>query len=896
MKKVLIIISILLLAGAGYFTYDKWVKHSNLTNWSFVPADAAVVIETELLEDLHVLKSYPIWTMAEQSTGFRNLRQGLNFLDSINGNGGFTAIFEDAPTIASMHKVSNTEVDFLFIVDLQNISQNTFANAAIGRLQENGYRFKTRNYNDFKISEISNGAKTLTFIFYKNFFLASFTPYLVEDAVRAISDSEMLSFKRKFTQLNATGTAGLLSIYVNYAKSGELMGALLSESINFPMIAGNYELMIDSSFLQLSGFSYATEGWIGTHKEQPTTFDMVEVVPENTSHFYHITSVKIGAWKTEQTNYLRKKFPAVKSLQDSLKSLYDFNVDQVFDLVDNEIGVATLESPRVRDSQKLMILEVNNTQESLDFFSLLTQRIALTRGDSVYTESYSDNEIRFLPINNFPSTLLGDIASGFDQCFYISYRNYLIFSNDLQELKNLIASIQNEDTWGKSIQMNDFFSRTNNAANVSLIVNIPRAWNNILTTLKPEWEDHFKQNTSSYKSIDLAAFQYSYLDGKYFTNYTFTQPLKRSSSIPKTSPANDVQFVNRLTTKPHLVRTHAHRDFDIVLQDSTHVVYYLDRNQNALWTENVEEPITSDIFPIDYYKNGKLQYLFATTSKVYMIDRTGAAIPGYPKTLPKLSKIDHLNLIDYDLSRNYRMAITDVDGNIYLTDKDLKVLDGWSPLKLNRSALQPLNHARLGRSDVMISIQENGLINLLNRRGESMRGFPFDTKQAISKNYFLRQSNGLANSSLTVISEGGELTELNLEGDVIKRDQLIKTSADARFQLIPDTGNDSFIIVRNEGNSYEVLDDTGNLLFKKNYLSAGPILVQYYQFGAGKDLVIFTDRSNRALYIYDKSGNLVTGNPLNSANEVSLLYSAAKREFQVFTTWGSNLELYTFNY
>jgi hypothetical protein len=896
LKKVLIIISILLLAGAGYFTYEKWVKHANLTIWSFVPADAAIVIEGGLLEDLTILKGFPIWSIPEQATGFKNLRQSLAFLDSINGDGGFTAIFDDAPVIASMHKVSNSDLDFLFVVDLQNISQNTFANAAIGRLQESGYRFKTRNYNDFKISEISNEGKTLTFIFHQNFFLASFTPYLVEDAVRAISDSKLVSFKDKFTQLDDPGTQGVLSIYMNYGKAGELLGAFVTENTGFPMIAGNYELLLDSTFLQLSGFSYASDGWISTHTEQAATFDMAEVVPENASHFFHITSMNIGTWKEKQIRYLRSKFPEIRIRQDSLKSQYDFNVDQVFDLVDNEIGVASLESPRVRDHQKLMILEVNNMQESLDFFSLLTQRIALYRGDSVYTESYSDNEIRFLPIPNFPSTLLGEMADGFDQCFYISYRNYLIFSNDLQELKNLIASIQNEDTWGKSIQMNDFFSRTNNAANVSLYVNIPRAWNNMLTSLKPEWEAHFKQNASSYKSIDLAAFQYSYLDGRYYTNYTFTQPVKRTGSIPKTNPDNGVQFVSKLTTKPFLVRTHAHRDFDIVLQDSTNTIYYLDPNQNALWSENVEESVVSDIFPIDYYKNGKLQYLFATTSKIYMIDRTGAAIPGYPKELPKSAKIEHLNLIDYDLSRNYRLAITDADGNVYLADKDLKVLEGWNPRKLNRASLLPLNHARLGRKDVMISIQQNGLINLLNRRGDSMPRFPFDTKQTISKNYFLRQSNALANSSLTVISEGGELTELNLEGDVIKRDQLLKTSADARFRLVPDTGNDSFIIVRNEGNSYEVLDDTGNLLFKKNYLSEGPILVQYYQFGAGKDLVIFTDKPNKALYIYDKSGNLITGNPLNSAHEVSLIYSAAKREFQVFTTWGSHLELYTFNY
>ncbi|WP_420578045.1 hypothetical protein [Ekhidna sp.] len=897
MKKVLIIISILLLAGAGYFTYEKWVKHANLTIWSFVPADAAMVLEGEVMKDLQTLQGYTAWSIIDQSTGFENFRSGLTFLDSINGEGGFRAVFEKAPVLASAHKVSSENLDFLFIVELQNISQNTFANATIGRLQKQGYRFKTRNYNDFKISEISGEGKTLTFIFYKNFFLASFTPYLIEDAIRVISDSELPAFKEKFNELKDTGAQGVVTIHLNYEKAGELLGAFTPQDHNFSMTAGNYDLMLDSSFLQFSGFSYAAKnGWIDTHNEQPATFDMAEVIPENTAHLLHITSSNMTGWKDKQVAYVRSRYPDVKNLQDSLRSQYDFNVDQVFDLVDEEIGVATLESPRARDKQKLMILEVKNIQESLNFFGQLTQRIALARGDSVYSESYSDNEIRFLAIRNFPSTLLGDMADGFDQCFYISYRNYLIFSNDLQELKNLIASVQEEDTWGKSIQMNDFFSRTNNAANVSLFVNIPRAWDNISSSLKPEWQEHFKENTTTYRSIELAAFQYSYVDGQYFTNYTFTQPVKRRSSIPKTNAENGVRFVSALTTKPFLVRTHAHKDFDIILQDSTNTVYYMDPNQNALWSENIEEQIVSDIHAIDYYKNGKIQYLFATASKVFMIDRTGAAIPGYPKALPSSPTIEHLNLIDYDRSRNYRLAITDANGNIYLTDKDLKLLDGWNPRKMNRGALVPMDHARLGRTDVMISLQQNGVINLMNRRGENMGGFPFETKQTISKNYFLRQSNSLSNSSITVISEGGELTEITLEGGVIKRDQLIKTSADTKFQLIPDTGKESFIIIRNEGNTYEVLDDTGNLLFKKDYLSQGPILVQYYQFGAGKDLVIFTDVQNKALYIYDKSGNLITGNPLNSEHEVSLIYSSAKREFQVFTIWGESLEFYTFSY
>lgn len=872
------------------------MKHADLTAWSFIPADAAVVMEVELIKDLETLQGYSVSSILNESSGLKNFREGMAFLDSINGDGGFTAIFNDAPTVVSAHKVSSSEIDFLFVIDLQNISQNTFANAAIGRLKENGYRFKTRNYNDFKISEISNQGRTLTFIFYKNFFLASFTPYLIEDAVRAVSDGEMMAFKERFTELNGTVADGLSSIYVNYQKFGELVGAMAIEGVYFPIQTGNYNLELDSSFIQLSGFSFSDKGWIATHKNQPAPFDMAEVVPENTAYFYHITSVSFPSWKTEQINYLRSTNPKIKAYQDTLKSLYDLNTDQVFDLIDNEIGIASLESPRSRDQQKLLIIEVKNREESLNFFSQLTERVAIARNDSVYTESYSENEIRFLPISEFPSTIMGALGTGFEQCFYIGYRNYIIFSNDLQALKNLISAIQNEDTWGKSISTNNFLARANNAANVSLFVNIPRAWSSIQNLIKPDWNEHLTSNAALYKSMDMAAFQYSYIDGRYYTNYTFTQPVKRVQNIPKTSAENGVRFVSKLITKPFLLKTHAHKKFDILVQDSTNAVYYMDPAQNTLWSEIIDGPIIGNIFPIDYYKNGKLQYVFATENKVYMLDRTGASIPGYPKDLPGDSKINHLNLIDYDLSRSYRMAITDIEGQVYLTDKDLKALEGWNPKTLKRSALLPLNHARLGRSDVMISLQENGVINVMNRRSQMIKGFPFDTRQTLDPHYFIRKSNALGNSSITVISTGGELTELNLEGDVIKRDQLIKTSADAKFRLIPDTGGDSFIVVRKEGNTYDVLDDTGNLLFKKDYLSEGPILIQYYQFGAGKDLVIFTDKANKTLYIYDKSGNLITGNPLNSENEISLIYSSAKREFQVFTSWDTNLELYNFNY
>ncbi len=865
------------------------MKHSDLVTWSFVPSDAAIVFEVDLIKDLQDIQGNPAWKNLETTSGIKKLNNSLAFLDSINGEGGFSAIFKQMPALISLHRVANSSLDFLLVWEIQNLSQNTFISTAINRLKKDGLKFKTRTYNGFKISEVGDGQNTFTYIFYKNFFLSSFTPYLVEDAIRTIDDPDIQSFTEKFPISNS-GT-----VHANFEELGNVLGAISTNGVNLPLASGSYQLAMDSTILNVSGISQVSNDWVSTHTQAPGNFEMTEVIPSNTSLLYHITSSDMSSWKTSQATYLEQE-PETLELRDSLKTTLDFDTEQVFDLIDEEIGLATLESGRPDEEKQLFILKVKNVQEALGYFSQLTERIAYARGDTVYSESYSENEIRFLPIQNFPGAVLGEMAKGFDRCFYINNRNYIIFSNSLQDLKNLVSSIQNEETWGKSVPMNEFLSNTTAESNASLIVNVPRFWPKLLSKMKPDWNDHFSTNQESYKKTELMAFQISYLEEEYFTNITLSQSVRRAPLVAKTSSDNAIALTNPIISKPFLVRTHSHNFFDILLQDSTFNLYYLDRTFSSQWTEQLNEPIVSEIHALDYYRNGKLQYAFATTSQIHIIDRIGNYIPGYPKSLPRSVEIEHFSLIDYDRSRNYRFGITDVDGKVYLTDKDLKLLEGWDPIPYLRPAVQPLKHSRIGGRDVMISIQENGIINVTNRRGQKQTGFPFDLKAPLGNSYFLNTSNSLGRSSLTTISTQGELVEINLEGNVINRDQLIKSSQETNFQLITDRGGQSYVIVRKEGNIYEILDPTGNLLFSKNYLSTGEVLIQYYQFGAGKDLIILTDTAFETLYIYDRSGNLVTGNPIQSSNEVSIVYSSSRKELQVYTTSGFNLEYYEFNY
>ncbi len=76
------------------------------------------------------------------------------------------------------------------------------------------------------------------------------------------------------------------------------------------------------------------------------------------------------------------------------------------------------------------------------------------------------------------------------------------------------------------------------------------------------------------------------------------------------------------------------------------------------------QKIVTDIHQIDYLKNGKLQYLFATHNQLQLVDRNGKIVEGFPKKLPKGVEADQLALVDYDNTKVYRFLVSDKNGKL----------------------------------------------------------------------------------------------------------------------------------------------------------------------------------------------------------------------------------------
>ncbi|WP_258104411.1 hypothetical protein [Marinoscillum sp. MHG1-6] len=903
MKKLLILIAILLLGGIGYFTYNKWVQSADLTTWSFVPENAFLVYESRTpIASIEEIQQTGVWKNISSFPLFSSLTKKLDVLDTLAGEGNFKGLFNNTNTLISLHTISSSEFDFLFIAEIDNLSKHTYASKALAYFRELGFNKKTRQYLDFTVTELrKEGAESFSFIFHKNYFIGSFSAFLVEDAIRTIEYPEKQSFKIAYKELDniAKLEKDMGNLYINYSRLRPALSALSTSAPETSFArSGFLDLKVTDKAINLSGFSFANgeDDFLSVFSQRPgPSFDMSEVIPLNTSWALLTNLSDQETFANKLTNFLAKNQPKVIEKRGELQKTYDFDPLYTFQLIDGEMGMISLEPLRPGQKDRFFIMEVKDMGEALNYFNSIGERNAMATEDSVYVETFSEYEIRKLPIPDFPYALLGDFASGFESTYYLQYRNYLIFSNNLLQLKNFTLAIQNEDVWNKSLKMKKLLDQSNQSANLSLYINTPRAFAQTSTIMKDEWAGFLKEYEFPIRNLEFMAVQFSAVDGKFYTNLAIHQPHVPTSTIPdKIDVLNSVTLTDPIISKPYLVTNHNDKTYDIVVQDSAYRVHQFANNFNPVYSVEVGEKIISGIEQIDYYKNGKLQILFATKSKIHAIDRTGTYLPGFPKAIPGNRDLTFFTLIDYDNSRNYRYALTDTKGNVYLTDKDVKALEGWAPKTFNSPLAQAPKHYRIGRKDVMAIVQQNGRINLLTRRGDSYSKFPIELDTDITSEFFVKETNDFESTSINLVTSRGEAVEISFEGSLLSREQLYKPSAQTRFSLIKDVAGEAYVINRNTERKYEMLNESGVSLFEKDYFTNEPLSIQYYRLGGGISYIILVDPGGSYLYIYDLSGKLVTGRPLAATASISLMKH--DNEYQIYRVIDNNLELISLSF
>ncbi|SHK87781.1 hypothetical protein SAMN04488028_11093 [Reichenbachiella agariperforans] len=897
-KKTLILLPVfLVLIGSGIYFYFHW-QYANLTKWSFVPQHSIMVFQpTNWIKLLSSDEERKILVNLKSLPELQRTAASLDTLDSLIGGGyNIERVVAANDLLISVHQGANASLANLYILEVSDLSQHDFLAEAVKYLiEEEGFVQSERVYQGYTISEFKKAGTQLAYIFFRNYLILSFSPFLVDDAIRTLESGKHNPYTgnlnmEKTSQQLAVGEGRL---YVNMKELNRLVHHFVDP---VDIDGSNIEWLTDLLYLDLnigeddinfSGFSYIDtanvnylSSFVGV---KGTGFEMKNVIPDRSSLVMHMSFEDVNAWHNGLKNYWRKHQPSQLTRIGEIENKYQFDVQKFYDFIGDEMGFFVLESKKNLDREKIFCIKHKDRIRAENYMEELARD---SRPDtSFYHERYANRIIGEILLDELPARMFGDLFAGFATSYYFVNRDFVFIGNSQHALEVMIDEIDTENTWRKSIKTNGFLESTNEGANLSIYVKSTGLWGLLGQTLNEDWSRYIEDNKPVLKQIEYAAIQFTGVDNKFYTNVHFQHPgrLIENQKPQQFDMIAEMDFAVPLTSKPYAVRNHNDRTLEMMVQDSTGNLHLISATNQVVLDILIEEQLTSPVYQVDYYKNGKLQYLFSTPHHVHMIDRTGVYIPGYPKEVKSNEPVKFLSLIDYDNSRNYRIMIATEKSFYYLIDKTGKELDGWNPLKLTGEPVMPAEHLRVKVNDYMMFLQDNGLAYSLNRRGEPKTGFPLDLKGTISSPLHIEKGASPKTTEVVAMTDNGELIVFNLLGAVTRKGQLRKEHSMENYKLVSSMDGENFIVVRNRQGSVEFFDEQLEKLFQIN--STGENLqFQYYTFSEDNRVVIVIDPDTQRTSMYHLDGRILHDTPLRTGQELAILYHESTNEYELFVS------------
>lgn len=897
-----------------------WDKSKPDQVWTLIPENAVLALDVPNASHLwQKADSFSVWKNLNETVYFQKVGKRTALLDSLLRQGiDVEQYLKEKEIVISLHIVSKGDLDYLFFVPIIE-GEDNFASQVLKALdQRKGFSFDTHEYQGITIHEVIQGKNTFSYIFHKNYFIGSFTPFLVEDVIRNISGSNKnnfltinesaFEFERVESEIEHTGGR----LYVNislFSKLVEMFAAHLPMqqknnlfSLFSPSVAANWVLKDDQ--MTIEGVSSADNLKDYTHYlsifqgQRTTEFNnLLNFIPKRTALFYRLSFDQNEKMFESTRNYWAKNDTLLYIGADSLENQYDFNSKDFYEELRGEVAVSTLESLDNSEVDKLVFAKIRNPTDMLKRMNRLAARAVGTKQDSIVYENYGKLKIVQLNVPEFPEKLFGRLFSGFSYSYFTILNDYLVMGNSFKAIRNLLNDVDNEQVWAKLDKQKKMLGVLRKDANFTMIVNNLRCWNILKSNLGADWQAVAERYKRNLLRFEFCTYQANLQNDTYLS---FFNLLHRKLNFTKKGVQNNPLLLSKtnldapLISKPIIVKNHTDKSREILVQDSKNVLHLISSQGKKLWSLPMGGKILPEIYQIDMLANGKLQYLVSVgmSKKIYVIDRLGRILTNFPIAYPFEQPLAHLGFIDYDKTKAYRFSVSDLQGNIYIFSKEGKILSGWNPRHLMYPlAMSPI-HVRIGTQDCIIAIQGNGVINLFKRNGEMYSGFPmsFDNTNIFSQVY-IQYGTLLSNTLIILLSSKGDLIKVNLLGQVIARESFARDETETYYSLsIDEIDGQDWVISRQSNHAVSILTKDGKTLFEKEFANPSDKIVQYFNFGTNLEIFAITDKQGHQTYLYYINGDNITAQPLDSDQAVSLFYSELYEKIIIYKSFQNEVQ------
>ena len=882
MKKIaLIVFGVVLLGGIGFALW--WVnereREVDVPKESFIPYNSAVVINVNANADL----------LPKVATAFDREIKAFrkSMLSRVVDTLKQASQVDTSSYVMAIRVEGKQSIRFLYVLNRSGLFSRGDVHAFLQKMFA-GVQVKERKYNNQKIYLASRGKDEVCYAVVGGMVLVSNSELYVEDAVNQLSNpnEDEKDGAPRFKNVNRYFSAGAgLNVFLNTTCFSDLLPLLLQKDFIakqtniakwFKWGALDGEIKPSgvsfNGFVHYDGLKAAFPVAFKGQLPQDSKLDAVMPADVKSVSILALSDVKNYLASLETYRYGAGQIENVRKRKQEFARLFGDKLDEEWQaLLKGEWGKGTLSYDASRKQEEgIVVVHVKAGSLARGLLEKMLKTYASKSGTSEISlyRSFAldkDKKVSYfkMPVPDFAGVMWGYVLGGIATNYVLVEDNYVVFSSSERGLQVFASdymrrlSVRDQEWYQK---LRTKLSSKSNWMYLSEIVAMLPYYEQVTKGALRELLERNKEGMEVFSSLGLQWVCEG--DMLYHTLFLSTEEVEQKQAQIMWQTRLDA----RMSMKPAIVVNHNTGERELFVQDEGNTIYLINDVGRILWKLPIDGKINSEVYQVDMFKNGKLQYLFSTPGHLYLIDRNGNYLPRFPLAFKSPCERG-ISVADYENNKNYRVFAPGVDHHVYLYELSGNFVKGWDVPKSDNDIVSKIYHFRVEGKDYLVYADRYRLY-ILDRKGKERVKVSTLLNLSANTSLYLTKQNG--QMKMAFMDANGEIVLVNFRGQVerIWGEEMIGGGM-FNVEDVNNDGQDEFIYTLK--NRIVVMDNKGKLLFEKHWEDSELDFPYIYRFSARDSRIGIMDGKGERLFLLDMK-EVSKGFPIRGNSPFSIAF------------------------